>query len=290
MVEIWIVVITIMTTLGFWLLLRIGLADVATVSTALIKRLRRRRIDLERRATAASSLNFETHATVFQRSPIVLGLIGGALLGSVWLASPIVAIWFIFCGGATGWIIQHSRSAGREDLRALELLISTLRSVFGVGQSIFNSLDLALENIEPSPLRSVGQETVRRYRTDLDASVALAVLRDLRWTYLSRLAVVFEQVGQSDAETIRSTLLDLEQRIRTARQIRDRANTVLTLSRLTLRVLQAANLMAVIAVTLLPTWRAFYSDNPFALIAVTGMVLAGSAYFATEMKRMEQAA
>ena len=295
--SVWLVLITVLATVGFFLLIRAGLDDVAALAAALVKRARRHRLVLDRHSSPTST-NLPARATVFQRSPIGLGLIAGMVLGLAWLLpasdsvgpNPLLSLWFVVFGGLAGWVIDRGRPTDREDLRALEVFVSTLRSVFVVGQSIFNSLELTAENLEPGPLRLAVEEAVRRYRGDLNTGEALAALKSLRWTHLTRLALVLDQVGQADEATLRATLQDLENRVRTARRIRDRASTVLTLSRMTLRVLQVANLTALLAVTLLPAWRSFYSDNPFALIAVTGMALAGSAYFAIEMNRMEQAA
>jgi hypothetical protein len=285
--NLWLAAIAVLATVGFFLLIRVGLDDVAAIVMVLRRRLRRR-IVLDHHSVPIGA-NLQVRTTAFHRSPLGLGLVVGLMLGSAWLSSPLLSVWFIVFGALAGWVIQRSRPEGREDLRAMEVFVSTLRSVFVVGQSIFNSLELAVENMEPGPLHVAVAEAVRRYRGDLNASEALAVLKSLRWTHLSRLALVLDQISQADEETVRATLLDLEGRVRTARRIHDRASTVLTLSRMTLRVLQAANITALIAVTFLPTWRSFYSENPFALIAATGMALAGSAYFALEMNRMEQA-
>ncbi len=286
--NLWLIAIAVLVTLGFALLIRAGLDDAAAFAAALVKRARRRRINLSRRSDPTSA-NLPATTSAFQRSPIGLGLGVGSVLGVAWLSNPLLALWFVVFGGLAGWVIDRSRPAVREDLRALEICVSTLRSVFVVGQSIFNSLELTAENLEPGPLRLALEAAVRRYRGDLHTGAALAALKSLHWTHLSRLALVLEQIGQADAETVRATLLDLENRVRTARRLRDRASTVLTLSRMTLRVLQVANVTALLAGTLLPTWRSFYSDNPVALIAASGMALAGSAYFALEMSRMEQA-
>jgi hypothetical protein len=300
--NIWLAAIAVLATVGFFLLIRVGLDDVAAIVMVLRRRLRRR-IVLDRHSVPIGA-NLQVRTTAFHRSPLGLGLVVGLMLGSAWLSSPLLSVWFIVFGALAGWVIQRSRSEGRapggpptlwgsvgygQDLRAMEVFVSTLRSVFVVGQSIFNSLELAVENMEPGPLHAAVAEAVRHYRGDLNASDALAALKSLHWTHLSRLALVLDQISQADEETVRATLLDLEGRVRTARRVHDRASTVLTLSRMTLRVLQAANITALIAVTFLPTWRSFYSENPFALIAATGMALAGSAYFALEMNRMERA-
>lgn len=286
----WLLGIAVLVTVGFALLIRTGLDDVLTLGTALFKRTRR--IRLTRSLTIAPDAGLITGSSPHRalRAPIVIGLGAGLLLAITWLSDPILAIWFVVWGAGAGWIVQRSRPAIREDLRALEVFVSTLRSVFAVGQSIINALELAAEQLDEGALKTTVLDAVQRYRADLNTTEALTVLKSLRWTHLSRLALVLDQIGHADEAAIRAALLDLEGRVRTARRLRDRANTVLTLSRLTLRVLQAANLTALMAVTLLPAWRAFYGANPFGLIAATGMALAGSAYFVIEMNRMEQQA
>ena len=270
----WLLGIAVLVTVGFALLIRTGLDDVLTLSTALFKRTRRIRLT---RSMTADAPTFTTSS--LHRSPILIGFGAGLLLAIAWLSDPVLAIWFVVWGAGAGWIVQRSRPVIKEDLRALEVFVSTLRSVFAVGQSIINALELAAEQLDAGPLQATVLDAVHRYRADLNTTEALAVLKSLRWTHLSRLALVLDQIGHADEAAIRSALLDLEGRVRTARRLRDRANTVLTLSRLTLRVLQAANLTALIAVTLLPAWHTFYGTNPFGLIAATGMALAGQRVF-----------
>jgi len=76
--------------------------------------------------------------------------------------------------------------------------------------------------------------------------------------------------------------------VRKSRQLRNRAQTVLTLTRLTLRTLQVANLAALAATTALPMWHQFYAERPAMMVVATGMALAGSWYFAAEIKRLEE--
>ncbi len=283
--DLWLLSIAVLVTAGFALLIRAGLDDVVSLGPALFKRTWRIRLT---RSMTADAPTFT--ASALHRSPIVIGCGAGLLLAVAWLAEPVLAIWFVAWGAGAGWVVQHSRPVISADLRALEVFVSTLRSVFAVGQSIINALELAAEQLDEGALKTTVLNAVQRYRADLNTAEALAVLKSLRWTHLSRLALVLDQIGHADEAAIRSALLDLEGRVRTARRLRDRANTVLTLSRLTLRVLQATNLTALIAVTLLPAWHAFYGANPVGLIAATGMALTGSAYFVIELNRMEQAA
>jgi hypothetical protein len=290
-VELWLLGIALLVTLGFALLIRTGLDDLWLLGVAGLKRFRRRRFAwLTAQATAPRGVEKtdERKPTPLRRSPILIGLGAGLLLAITWIGEPLLAMWFVCWGVGAGWVVQAGRPTIREDLRTLEVFLSTLRGVFAVGQSIIIALELAAENLEEGTLQAAVADAVRRYRADLNLGEALAALRALAWPAVTRLALVLEQIGRSDEATVSIALRDLEERVRVSRRLRARANTVLTVSRLTLRVLQGANLIALGAVTLLPAWHAFYATHPAGLITATGMVLAGSGYFVAEMNRLER--
>lgn len=295
-VELWLTGIALLVTFGFALLIRAGLDDLWLLGTAGFKRLRRRRFAWLTAATTApheGERPTEPKLNLLRRSPLrgsplVIGLGAGLLLALAWIGEPSLAVWFVCWGIGAGWVVQAGRPAVRQDLRALEVFLSTLRGIFSVGQSIITALELAAENLEAGQLQAAVAEAVRRYRADLNLGEALAALRALAWPAVTRLALVLEQVGQADEATINQALRDLEERVRVSRKLRARANTVLTVSRLTLRVLQGANLIALVAVTLLPAWHTFYAAHPAGMIAATGMALAGSGYFVAEMDRLER--
>lgn len=284
------VAMALLAGLGVLLLSRLLLDDVTKVLAAVQHRWLRGASWLTRPGGKATSPSrWAAIISAVWGTPIGLGALGGLVVGSLWLANPLLALWFVIFGGGIGWLITLSRPARREDLRALELFVGTLRSVFSVGQSVFAALASTVDYLEAGPLRQAIEAATRQYRADLDSHAALAQLTALRWPHLDRLVIVLDQVGQADERTVRDTLTDLEQRLRAAGRVRDRANTVLVLSRLTLRVLQGANLAALTLVTLLPTWRAFYLDNPLALIGVTALGLVSSGYFAGELNRLATA-
>ena len=293
-VELWLAGIALLVTLGFALLIRAGLDDLWLLGAASLKRLRRRRFAwLTAQATATRGVEKlderkPNPLRPLRGSPILIGLGAGLLLAITWIGEPLLAVWFVVWGIGAGWVVQAGRPTVRQDLRTLEVFLSTLRGVFAVGQSIITALELAAENLEEGPLQTAVAEAVRRYRADLNLGEALTALRALAWPAVTRLALVLEQIGRADEATVRAALHDLEERVRVSRRLRARANTVLTVSRLTLRVLQGANLIALVAVTLLPAWHAFYATHPAGLIAATGMVLAGSGYFMAEMNRLER--
>ena len=135
----WLLSIAVLVTVGFALLIRTGLDDVVLLGAALFKRTRR--IRLTRSLTGAPDAGLITGSSL-RRSPILIGFGAGLLLAVAWLSDPSLAIWFVAWGAGAGWVIMRSRPAIREDLRALEVFVSTLRSVFAVGQSIINALEL----------------------------------------------------------------------------------------------------------------------------------------------------
>ena len=274
---------------GLFVLIRLMLDDVTNLLAVLSRRWRRRTAWLtgrERPGAETTPSRWSTFVRAVWGTPIGFGALGGLAVGSVWLANPWLAAWFVVFGAGIGWLVALSRPAVREDLKAVELFVGTLRGVFTAGQSVFAALAAVAEYLEPGPLRTAIDAATRQYRADLAGHAALTYLTALRWPHLTQLVLILEQVNQADERTVREALSELEARLRTAGRVRDRANTVLVLSRLTLRVLQAVNLAALAMVTLLPTWRAFYLDNPFTLIGVTALGVFSSAYFAGELNRL----
>src|SRR5512143_3685436 len=105
--NLWLAAIAVLATVGFFLLIHVGLDDLAAIAAVLRKRLRRR-IALDRRPAPAGP-HMPTRTVAFHRSPLGLGLIVGLMLGSAWLSNPLLFVWFIVFGGLAGWIIQLSR-------------------------------------------------------------------------------------------------------------------------------------------------------------------------------------
>ncbi len=219
-----------------------------------------------------------------------LGLGAGLAVALMWRHA-VLSPWFVILGGAAGWMWQATRPVtGREDLRILEDFLGTFRSVFTVGDSVFDALAVASDDLGGASgtglLLEAVDGAVRQYRAEANREAALRVLRRTGAPYLNRLAVVLEHVPHSDEDGVREALIHLEEQVHQARRLQDRMGTALTMNRLTLRVLQAANLTALAVVTALPMWRAYYAARPHLLIALSAMALAGSWYFGAEMRRM----
>jgi len=284
----------LLTGIGVLVLTRVGLVSVVPIGEAVMRRLRARvshpLYSLLTRGQEAPSVGEVTKQRKgLAAVPVaVWGCMGAGLLLAAawhhWLLSP----WFIALGLACGWILISTRSVvGREGLKELETFIASLKSIFVVGQSVFGGLETAAGDLDEGPLQTAVLEAVRRFGVDSSASRALNALKEMKWRHLTRLAVILENVGFSDDESIRKALSQLELAVRRTRELRNRARTALTLTRLTLRFLQVANLGAVIAVTVLPMWRGYYVVRPLAMMAATGLTVAGSWYFANELRRIE---
>jgi len=282
----------LLAAMGVYLLAQVALSSALELGVALRWRLRSRAERLWHHLQEGDEQMEQDDA---QKLPSSLwwGMGGGAALALLW-HHPLLSPWFLVLGGAAGWLMGVSRSSmSREEMQTLETFISAFRSVFSVSQSIFTSLEAAVENLEEESgslrgpgLRHVVEKAVRRYRTDADAEQALATLHEAGWPQLDRLAAMLSRVGQADSEVAEAVLERLEEQVRRSRELRDRAHTVLTLNRATLRVLQALNAAALAGVAVLGLWRDYYVARPLMLMAITAMAVGGSWYFSQEVSRI----
>ncbi len=278
---------------GVCLLVQAGLAETVELVSGLRRRVGRRLSRLTLRDRVGGQEREAPGGTGERLLALWVGPGTGLAMALAWHHA-VLSPWFLILGGAASWMWQATRpTRGREDLRILETFLSTFRSVFTVGDSVFDGLAMASDDIvDPSEsgrrtqLLATVDAAVRQYRSEADRRAALQVLRSTDAPYLNRLAVVLEHVPHSDEEGVQEALRNLEEQVHQARRLQDRMETALTMNRLTLRVLQVANLTALAVVTVLPMWRAYYAAKPHLLVALSGMALAGSWYFGAEMRRM----
>jgi hypothetical protein len=220
--------------------------------------------------------------------PVPVGLGAGLALAVAW-HHPVISPWWVVLGGLAGWMLVSTRSSlQRETLRDLETLVSGIRAMYIVGQSVFGPLEAVAQDLPPgSELRINVEEAVRRHRAGRTVDESLRVLKG-RWPLLDRLILILSESSRADTGSVQDALLGLEEQIQKSRNLQDRAKVVLTVNFLTLRVLQAANLAAIAAVTVIPTWHRFFAARPAMLVAATLAGLLGSWYFASEMRRIEE--
>ena len=263
-----------------------GLVSVADLARGLHRRFSRRyRLDrVLGRVTGVTERRSSRRLPV----PVMAGLGAGLALAVAW-HHPIISLWWVALGALAGWMLVSTRpSLQREILRDLETLVSGIRAMYIVGQSVFGPLEVVAQDLPPgSELRVAVEEAVRRHRAGRTIDESLGVLKG-RWPFLDRLTLILSESSRADTGSVRDALLGLEEQIQKSRNLLDRAKVVLTVNLLTLRVLQVVNLTAIAAVTVIPTWHRFFVLHPAMLIAVTLTALLGSWYFASEMRRIEE--
>ena len=219
--------------------------------------------------------------------PLMAGLAGAA---AAWdpLLSPWLALlgYLIFRGLNSGRQQTTGRAAGEELLQ----LLNSFRSIWSVQESLFGALEEAAADLEFGVVRQAVRRVAARARTGMNLDDALTPLRDLPSPTARQVAYVLGQLPETDEGTGRRVLDELEERLRRSRRLRRRAETVLILTRLTLRALQVANAIAVVVALTMPLWADFFTaslSRRLTFIAATLMVVGGSAYFAGETERLE---
>ena len=221
----------------------------------------------------------------------LMSLAAGLLAAVVawdWLLSPWLA--------ALGYLGFRGMQAGRQQATGeavgddLERLLNSFRSIWSVQASLFGALEDAAGDLEPGAVQAAVRQAADRARTGMAVEESLTPLCGLPSRVARQVAYVLEQLPNSDEVTGRRVLDELEVRLRRARRLRERAGTVLVLTRLTLRALQVANGVAIVVALTLPLWADFFTASigrRMTFIAATLMVAGGSAYFAGETQRLE---
>lgn len=222
--------------------------------------------------------------------PVLIGPVAGLVLAAIW-RHPILSVWWIVLGGAFSWMTVSTRTIPRRALQIVEIFVSGLRNIYPVTQSVSGALEATAAHLPEDgaggEMKAMIAEVLRRVHSGINIKDGLAVLRESGWPMMARLGAVLEQVEHADENSVLRALETLEEQIRAARTLLDRANTVLVLNRFTLWTLQVANLAGILMVSVVPTWHKFYADRPLGLVAATTMALAGSWYFSSEIRRME---
>jgi len=264
-----------------------GLVSIADLVRVLHRRFSRR-YRLDRVLGRVTGVAAERQSSRRLPVPVLVGLGAGLALAVAW-HHPIISLWWVALGALAGWMLVSTRSSlQRETLRDLETLVSGIRAMYVVGQSVFGPLEAVAQDLPSgSELRVAVEEAVRRHRAGRTIDESLGTLKG-RWPFLDRLTLILSESSRADTGSVRDALLGLEEQIQKSRNLLDRAKVVLTVNLLTLRVLQVVNLAAIAAVTVIPTWHRFFVLHPAMLIAVTLTALLGSWYFASEMRRIEE--
>lgn len=277
-------VLALSVAAGLWS--HLVLADAASLIGVL-----HRRFSLRRRLEQVLAVARQDEARGRPRQrllvPVLISLAIGLILAIVW-QHPVLSPWFVFFGGLVGWMLVSTQSRIRpDDFRDMEVLVSEVRGLYVAGQSVFGPLEVAARDMPEGTLRAAIEEAVRRYRSGKPVDESLDALVGIN-SLLDRLVIILSHASRADDEAIRTALVDLETQIRRGRNLLNRSRVVMRTNFLTLRVLQAVNLIALAVVTIAPGWRSYFGARPLGLVASTLVALLGSWYFASEMRRMEE--
>jgi hypothetical protein len=219
----------------------------------------------------------------------LLPLAGGVTLALLW-RHPFLSTWALAMSAVMVTVAYRTRSPRGAEVRAeAELFLTAFRSRYGVARSLAVALEGAAGDLEDegSPLVRAAQESVRRLRASVPIEEALKPLGK-QGGVLQRLATILARSGMASTAETRALLEDLEEQARRRRRQADRSQVTLSVVRITLRVLIAANVAGATASALIPSWRAHYAQAPLSYVFGTGMALAGWAYFAFKIKELEE--
>ena len=224
---------------------------------------------------------------LFAYIPIPAGIIL-AVLARDWLLSPYLVV----VGVGMAFFLR-SKSDRKEQTvltEQVKALVLLFRSRFSVGESPFAVLADVLEDLPEGRVRRAVERTVDTYRARGDADEALAVMRNVRNPFLSRLVMILDASGSAETEVILGELKELEDDLKNRDRLAGQARATLAMLKGTVSFLQVANLTAVITSVALPLWHDFFTSTlqrRGTFLAATTFLLVASLFFHQEISLQE---
>lgn len=278
----------LLATVGVWLLTFSGLQGAVAVVQSLRRRWGGQRFDWLYDDEGAT-VTVGTHCWTFSWA-MRLPLFGGLGLAVLW-HQPALSVWSILLGFAASVLIYLSEAPATAEERSLEeVFLAAFRSRYSVSHSLGVALRGSAEDIsvaETHPLAQAVQQTVQRLYAGEELAKALEPLA-AHSSLLRRLARILERSNLAAQDETQVLLAALEDLARQNRRLAERAHVTLTVVRLTLRILTAANATIIIAASLLPTWRRHYVAQPVTYVLGSSIALAGYVYFRFKIKHLQE--
>lgn len=222
--------------------------------------------------------------------PLLLPLGGGLVLAVLW-RHPLLSTWCVFLGLAATVLLYLSEARATAEERSVEeLFLAAFRSRYVVSHSLGNALLGAAEDVAvtlESHLTPVVTQTVQRLYAGEPLTEALAPLAT-HSSLFRQLTTILEHSNLAAQDETQRLLAALEEQARQSRRLAERSHVAMTVVRLTLRVLVAANTTIVVVAALLPTWRQYYLAWPISYVLGSGMALAGYSFFRFRIKHLEE--
>jgi hypothetical protein len=215
---------------------------------------------------------------------------GGLLLALLW-RHPALSLWSLLLGIAAAVTLQLSEPHATADRRATaEVFLGAFRSRYTVSRSLGAALRGAVTDLglaETDPLAQAVAQTVQRLYAGEEQGAALEGLGQYS-PLCQRLVTILKRSDLAAQEETLALLETLEAQARQSRRLAERAQVALTVVRLTLHVLVAANSAALLLMPLLATWRRHYVADPLTYIAGSALALGGCGYFRFKIRRLEE--
>lgn len=220
--------------------------------------------------------------------PIALGGLAALLAWDV-----LISAFFLVLGIGASYVVEaRGRLARLRRLtREAEILIVKFRSMFGVENSVFVTLERAAGDLPPGEVRRAAHACLSLTSAGKAAADALAPLAALPSPHLRRLAGVLARAESASQEAFQSVLLDLEADIARQLQIEREAGVELAALKGTARALQGAALLAALWAVVVPAWRAYFLasvQQKMLFIFLASVMAVGSMYLEREMFAIEE--
>ncbi len=214
---------------------------------------------------------------------------GGAILAGVAVGrAPLLALYCLLLGVAIAWYLgRRAESTGSEALTdQVESLVTAFASIYQVTPAVTAALSEAADGVD-EPFKGLVKNAVNR--GDLRALPDLAAT--VRNPFFDQFVFILDQAGHADQQALGQALRDLEKRLSGRRRIQNRGKVSLAILGGTVRLLQGANVAAVVAALTVPLWADFYASNlnrQGMFIAVATAIAAASLYFDQEITALRE--
>jgi len=236
----------------------------------------------QKRQVQTQELSHERQLPVWIGVPVGVGL---ALLAR----DVLLSAWVLLAASGLGyWYAGYSqrRQRGKSNETAVRDLVRLLRNY--LRGSLAAALQRSAEQLEPGPVKAALEQSVRAHAVGVAWEEALKPLRDLG-SQLERLSLLLLAAPTLQEEALLHSLQELEDEMSRMNALRSEAGAEVVLLQLTVRFLAFANVAAVLASLIFPTWRDFYVSTwgrRMTFVAASAMPVAAFIYFAEEIEAL----
>ena len=228
-----------------------------------------------------------------ERGNLAFLLLGWAASAYLLIYLPIIGLYFAVVTYVAHRYLQSRRRAQQDGLLAgeIERLITAFLSYFSVTSSLWTALRDAAQKMRP-PWHAVVGNAAEAGLSGVAAQEVFAKLQDtLPHAFLRDFVFILERMPKTTRESILQALKELTARIRLRQRLRARVGTTLALLKGTTRILQAANVGAILLTVSSPIHREFYTgslDRQVIFVIAVTMALVASFFLEWRILMLEE--